>query len=481
MNQKIRQYLIDQCRANRPIFYEDVAKQLNLDLSLDNDRNILSTTLGDISAFENQYNRPLISAVVIYKNKNDHGYGFYDLCESLGIGNAKKLSKDLYGFTALEESRIYWQNNGNYHRFYDLKRNIYDKHKNPFFNNQELIFFSEWANEVYHKDDSVHFSAKQYILNTVWSKTKFWSDEVVKRLSGYECSNIRAWSQLGWDNGKRVSKFKPYTWARIYKKGDFKKNIFFTVGVDAVKNKIVYKLDYHYETDSTLSGDQKTICSKHIPTHLRWNTIDFDELNDWDWEALIDLVVDFITENDHHYDKIIELVWFKKNPDDIFSDYLTRRNKPKSTLNELPEMSPSFAGGNVDFIKKNIENKELGDLGEELVRLHEILILEKKGLFKLAENVKIVEDGKGYDILSFDKNGREKYIEVKTTSGGEETPFNFTINEKLFAETKPDQYVIYRLYNFDEEKNTADFFEITDIDKELLLQPTEFKVYLKNI
>lgn len=54
-----------------------------------------------------------------------------------------------------------------------------------------------------------------------------------------------------------------------------------------------------------------------------------------------------------------------------------------------------------------------------------------------------------------------------------------TINEKLFAEKHKDNYVIYRLYNYDKEKNTADFFEIINTEEELLFQPTEFKVYTK--
>lgn len=54
-----------------------------------------------------------------------------------------------------------------------------------------------------------------------------------------------------------------------------------------------------------------------------------------------------------------------------------------------------------------------------------------------------------------------------------------TINEKLFAEKHKDNYVIYRLYNYDKEKNTADFFEIINTEEELLFQPTEFKVYIK--
>jgi hypothetical protein len=38
---------------------------------------------------------------------------------------------------------------------------------------------------------------------------------------------------------------------------------------------------------------------------------------------------------------------------------------------------------------------------------------------KLHKFVKKVKDGKGYDIISRFENGKEKYIEVKTTTSSE--------------------------------------------------------------
>lgn len=479
MNKEIRKYLIDQCRIGEPIYYEDVAKKLNLNLSLDKDRSILSKTLGDISAYEYENGRPLISAIAIYKKDNDHGNGFYNLCEHLGIGTAKKLREQYFGFTALERAKEYWQDDDLYSQYYDIDVHIYDEKKYPFFNQEEILFFNKWAEKVYDKNNPDDFNAKEYILNSVWKKTKFWSEELNKRLKEFEVSNRRMWSQRGWDNGNIVAKFKPYTWARIYKKGDYQKNIFFTVGIDAFEKSIIYKLDYYHESDSNLSSEQKQICNKHIPKSLRWNVIPHDKVRDWNWSSLIKLTTDFILENDHHYDRLIELVWGDTKIEDVFTDHLTKRARPNSTLNELPKLNPTFKGVDIDFIQRNIEDKELGDLGEELVRLYEISILEKKGLMELSKKVCIVQDGKGYDVLSFFDNGTEKYIEVKTTCRGEKTPFNISINEKLFAEKNHDNYVIYRLYNYDEEKNTSDFFEISNIEEELLLQPTEFRAYIK--
>ena len=72
-----------------------------------------------------------------------------------------------------------------------------------------------------------------------------------------------------------------------------------------------------------------------------------------------------------------------------------------------------------------------------------------------------------------------KYIEVKTTKGNSISPFNLTINEKLFSEQNVGSYVIYRLYNYNEESNTADFFMIEQLEESVLMRPTTYKVYIK--
>ncbi len=480
MNQEIRKFLIDQCVLGQPIYYEDISKKLNLNLALDKDRLILSKTLGEISAFEHENGRPLISSITIYKVENDHGNGFYNLCEELGIGKSSKLKKEFYGFTEIEESKKFWKNDFNFQRFYNLKIPIYNPIDNPFININEIDFFRKWVNRVYDKSNQDHFSAKEYLLDTVWYKTKFWSDEIVNRLENYETSNKRMWSKRDWKNGKRVSTFKPYTWARIFKKGNKSKEIFFTVGVDPLTNSLVYKLDFYHEGDSRLTDAQKELCRKHIPETLKWNEIHENDLNNWDWESLIKKSVDFISKNSHHYDQVVELVWGTEKIETVFTNNLTLRDAPSGGFSQLPKLNPSFKGRDTDFTKKNKDDKELGDFGEELVLDYETNKLKERGQKDYIDRVRIAKDGEGFDILSFDENGNEIYIEVKTTKGNEKTPFYLSINEKLFFEKNSSNYLIYRLYNYDYENNYADFFIVKNLDEELLFQPTEFKVYLRH-
>jgi Domain of unknown function (DUF3883) len=53
-----------------------------------------------------------------------------------------------------------------------------------------------------------------------------------------------------------------------------------------------------------------------------------------------------------------------------------------------------------------------------------------------------------YDILSFEVNGHERLIEVKTTAFGALTPFFASRNEVKFSEARDTEYQLYRLFNF---------------------------------
>ena len=60
-------------------------------------------------------------------------------------------------------------------------------------------------------------------------------------------------------------------------------------------------------------------------------------------------------------------------------------------------------------------------------------------------------DGAGYDIHSFDPDGSDRLIEVKTTNGWERTPFHITRNELAVAEARRADWRLVRLWNFPRE------------------------------
>ena len=107
----------------------------------------------------------------------------------------------------------------------------------------------------------------------------------------------------------------------------------------------------------------------------------------------------------------------------------------------------------VDFVRLDAQNRTLGSNGEEFVfgieqrRLHDEELrpdLAKRVRWRARDE----GDGLGYDILSFEPDGTDRLIEVKTTGGGIYTQFALTGNELACSQRHSTRYQLYRLYNF---------------------------------
>jgi hypothetical protein len=160
------------------------------------------------------------------------------------------------------------------------------------------------------------------------------------------------------------------------------------------------------------------------------------------------------------------------------------KQQPQITLTtnnvNVSNASISFTPIIMDFLKQQKENQRIGDLGEKYVLLYEQEIIKKWSIKKTVEHVsKSRGDGLGYDILSLDKNGLPKYIEVKTTKSGLGTQFFITRNELERSKKEQNSYFLYRLYNFDEDNSTADLFIHCGDLTEYCINPTTYKVNLK--
>lgn len=97
-------------------------------------------------------------------------------------------------------------------------------------------------------------------------------------------------------------------------------------------------------------------------------------------------------------------------------------------------------------------NRSLGRAGEERILEFERQELTRHDRPDLARKVRWISqedgDGAGYDILSFDRSGQERLIEVKTTRGSNLTPFYLTRNENDVAREHPETFRLYRLCDF---------------------------------
>lgn len=136
----------------------------------------------------------------------------------------------------------------------------------------------------------------------------------------------------------------------------------------------------------------------------------------------------------------------------------------------------TFSSSSTDYIQKAHRNKRIGDLGELLILKYERDVTDPSSV---KHHSKDIGDGLGYDILSKDENGEDKYIEVKTTAGGLNTPFYVTANELERSKQDSDRFYLYRLYNFDDKKNQGDLHIIQGSLEEYCINPVQFEVPLQ--
>jgi hypothetical protein len=130
-----------------------------------------------------------------------------------------------------------------------------------------------------------------------------------------------------------------------------------------------------------------------------------------------------------------------------------------------------------DYLAQEARNQSLGLAGEEFILQYEHWRLVSAGNQKLADRVEHVSktkgDGLGYDILSFDLSGRERFLEVKTTSFGKETPFFVSNRELKFSEEAVDQFHLVRVFEF--RKSPRLFSMPGSIRQHCMLDPVSYK------
>jgi len=133
-----------------------------------------------------------------------------------------------------------------------------------------------------------------------------------------------------------------------------------------------------------------------------------------------------------------------------------------SVLVEAPKIESTFQDDKVDYIRRGVKtnyllkeqnNSKLGISGERFAFEFEKWQLFKIGKEKLADQVEWVSqsqgDGLGFDILSKNIDGSDKFIEVKTTKLSRQSPFFFSKNEMTFSIEQNQRFHLYRVFEFD--------------------------------
>lgn len=127
--------------------------------------------------------------------------------------------------------------------------------------------------------------------------------------------------------------------------------------------------------------------------------------------------------------------------------------RPEKRVADAPAVyAPKFSASRRDYLAQEARNRSLGRAGELFVAELEARRLHVAGKKALADKVEHVAatrgDGLGYDVHSYEDNGKDRLIEVKTTSFGEDTPFYISRNELARSQHDADIYRLYRVFDF---------------------------------
>jgi len=181
--------------------------------------------------------------------------------------------------------------------------------------------------------------------------------------------------------------------------------------------------------------------------------------------------------------------WLARNPEwlaplpslrpatGLHQDATIRIFPPPTLSNRPPPKTLQTAlriGLEFDVADRHERNRALGRAGEERVLAHERASLRSKGRDDLASKVRWVSeedgDGAGYDLASFEPDGRARLLEVKTTNGWQWTPFHITRKERAVSDERRSEWCLFRLWNFSREPKA---FELRPpLDAHVTLTPT---------
>jgi uncharacterized protein DUF3883 len=138
-------------------------------------------------------------------------------------------------------------------------------------------------------------------------------------------------------------------------------------------------------------------------------------------------------------------------------DILSIQVDPPVFEEGAPRVAEKTSGRRHGMARKNYleieaRNQSLGLAGEEFILRFEHERLDRAKEPSLAKQIRHVAalegDQAGYDVLSFETDGRKRLIEVKTTRFGQMTPFFASHAEVDFSRGRGKDYQLYRLYSF---------------------------------
>lgn len=178
-----------------------------------------------------------------------------------------------------------------------------------FYETEELTLFEKYKGSEYDKDNYLHRVLHYLFYYSISEKTQKWAELACPE--GFV-------SKLKYHTLKRSGpghvKFRNYTWARIFRKGDEEKKVFFTVGVsnaeDGDEIVLEYKLDNMHDGTKKLSEVQINRFNELVgPTEAWLQQIPVSKLDQYNYSSLASITKGFFEEYLWLYDKAIKEIW----------------------------------------------------------------------------------------------------------------------------------------------------------------------------
>ena len=137
---------------------------------------------------------------------------------------------------------------------------------------------------------------------------------------------------------------------------------------------------------------------------------------------------------------------------------------------------PPIPRRTMDYLAIEVRNSALGNAGENFALNFERARLIHAGKPSLADRIEhtsVIEgDGAGYDIRSYEADGSDRFIEVKTTKGGKYTPIYLSRNELYVSKDLRERYHLYRPFTF--HKNPRLFTLAGALDETCRIEATQY-------
>lgn len=176
---------------------------------------------------------------------------------------------------------------------------------------------------------------------------------------------------------------------------------------------------------------------------------------------------------------IIYTTYYEAEPDMLEPVQIV---KPTQFKHKAVKQPIELKGEFIDYMEREKRLKQIGELGEQFIFSQE---REKVKQYHLPSNKKVAwvsrdkGDGLGFDILSYDAEGNEMYIEVKTTLGTEDSSFFISANELEKSKLYAENYYLYRVYEFDMKNVQGKYSVRKGSLEDLCLVPQTYRVDLK--